>query len=114
MPAPELPRDEAEAALAARQDLDRDMEPAVVEAFVDRIERSIDARVDARLERHGHAPRPGPAQSGGFADVALPVSSLIFAIPLTAIAGGTVGLVGILVVWIGIVLVNLADHAMRG
>lgn len=106
MPAAEIPREEAAAALGARRELGAEMEPAVVDAFVERVERSIDARVDARLDTRGG----GRARRGQGSLPALPIVSLGVAIPLTAIAGGIGGLLAILIVWIGIVAVNVA-HA---
>ena len=48
---PELSRAELEATLQARRELDRELEPHVIDAFLDRVERNIDARdVDARLQ----------------------------------------------------------------
>jgi hypothetical protein len=85
------------------------MEPAVIDAFVERVERAIDARVDDRLARRGGG---APARSGAANELALPIVSLVAAIPLTAIAGSIQDLLGILVVWIGIVAVNVA-HARR-
>ena len=49
----DIPRDEAEAALAARQELGRDYEPPVVDSFVDRLDKVIDARVAEQVERAG-------------------------------------------------------------
>ena len=45
----ELPRDELEAAIAARRELGRAHEPEVVDSFLARIEKQIDARVEERL-----------------------------------------------------------------
>jgi hypothetical protein len=99
-------REELEAALGARRELGEEFEPAVVDAFLARIEDEIEARVDARLdERRGGGPEErGPA-------VAVALASIGMGIPITAIAGGTGGPAGILIVWIGIVLVNVA-HAL--
>lgn len=85
---PEIPREEAAAALGARREFGAEMEPAVVDAFVERVEREIDARVDARLVERGRG-RSHPAHTSAHV---LPVISLGVAIPLTAIAGGTGGL----------------------
>ena len=46
MAAPQIPRDDLIAAARARRELGDELEPAVVEAFLDRVERAIDARVD--------------------------------------------------------------------
>jgi hypothetical protein len=39
-----VPRDELRAAIEARKELGEDMEPAVIESFVDRIEKELAAR----------------------------------------------------------------------
>ena len=57
MTGPEIPREEAASPLGARRELGAEMEPAVVEAFVERVERQIDARVDARLAERGGVAR---------------------------------------------------------
>jgi hypothetical protein len=41
-----LPRDELEAAIEARKELGAEMEPAVIDAFVERIERRIVQRAE--------------------------------------------------------------------
>jgi hypothetical protein len=89
-------REEFRAALAARRELGEELEPDVIDAFVERIERRIDERIRAQLPaRHDRRP-----------DFALAVVSLCVSIPLIAIAGGTVGLPGVIAVCVAIVLVN--------
>lgn len=39
-----IPRDELQAAIEARKELGAEMEPAVIDAFVERIERRLEAR----------------------------------------------------------------------
>ena len=95
-------RDEVAAAVGARRELGADLEPHVLDAFLDRIERRIDARVTDGLARSRRSNTIARAAS-----LPLAICSLVFAIPLTAIAGGTAGFAGILVVWIGILLVNV-------
>jgi hypothetical protein len=97
----EVPRDELTAAIEARREVGKELEPQLIEGFLERVGAAIDERVDQRLAKT--APREsGPGQIG------LAVISLLFAIPLTGIAAGTTGLAGLLVVWVAIVLVNLA------
>ena len=93
---------EFEAAFAARKELGAELEPQVVDSFIDRIDRSIQARVDARLKRADVDKNESRNAIG------VTLGSLGIGIPLTGAAGGTTGLGGILVVWIGIVLVNFA------
>lgn len=102
-----LSREEAEAALAARQELGRDYEPAVVDSFVERVDRVIDARVEQRLDaRLGRKPKR--AMGSG----TLAIISLTFAVPLSAIAAATTHLPGLIVTWCAIILINVA-HAVR-
>jgi hypothetical protein len=71
-------RDELQASLAAREEVGRDLEPHLVEQFVDRIEDEIDRRIDAKLAR------PRQRQGSGTLPIALPLGSLGLAIPLLA------------------------------
>jgi hypothetical protein len=97
----ELPREELAAAVEARREVGQELEPHVIEGFLERVGKAIDERVDERLAKTA----PG---EGGRGQIGLAVVSLLFAIPLTGIGAGTTGLAGLLVVWVGIVLVNLA------
>ena len=110
MSRPELPREEVAAALRARRELGDDLEPEVVDAFLDRVGKSIDARVDARLaQRHGRAGGPAPRQS-----LALPLGSIALGIPVTGAATGMGdgGIVVAIVAWIAIAAVNVV-HTRR-
>jgi hypothetical protein len=104
-----LPRDELRATIEARRDLGPDYESALVESFLDRVEQTIATRVrsevDARL-----AQEPGRRGRGRERDpaMAMALGSLGIGIPLTGIAAGTSGMVGLLVAWIGIAMVNMA------
>jgi hypothetical protein len=101
-----VPRDELAAAVAAREELGARMEPDVIDAFLDRVGHAIDARVDARLR--GQTMTPQPREGGDSASIAVGISSLIFGIPLTAIAAAANGLVGMLGVWTMISVINVA------
>jgi hypothetical protein len=90
-------REELQAAIAARRELGEELEPHVIDSFVERIERRIDERVRAQVPAR-HDKRP---------ELALAIVSLGLAIPLLGIAGGTAGLPGVLAVCLAIVLVNL-------
>jgi hypothetical protein len=103
----ERTREELKAAILARTELGTELEPQVIEGFVDRIEQRLE-----ELRREAKLARKGQKDRSDFS-LALAIVSLGVSIPLTAIAGGTVGLAGILVVWLGIVLVNFA-YARRG
>jgi hypothetical protein len=90
---------ELEAALAARRELGPELEPHVIESFVERIEQ--------RLEKGGGPPaRTQSQRQGREGSFVLAVLSVIVAIPITAIALTQAGLLALIVVWAGLVLVN--------
>jgi hypothetical protein len=120
MSTPELPRDELEAALRARSELDRDLDPHVIDSFLNRVERSIDARVDARIDARLAARmrseadqhRPSGPSAGS---VVLALGSMGFGIGATGAAtgmGGTEGFLVAIVAWVAIGLINVA-YAVR-
>jgi hypothetical protein len=96
-------REELSSALAARRELGPEYDDAVVDAFVDKIERRLEERMKTARRRH--------EPSG----LAVPLGSLGLAVPLLGVAGGTAGLWGVIAVSIAIVLVNLAyaSYALR-
>jgi len=91
-----------EATIAARAELGRDYEPALVESFAERLEQTIARRVDAEVSHR--APAPDDPRM----PFALAIVSLGTGIPISGIAAGTEGLPGLLVAWGGIVSVNVA------
>jgi Flp pilus assembly protein TadB len=91
-------REELKASIEARRELGAELEPQIVDSFVERIERRLaEARATkpARKDDSGHT-------------LALAILSLLAAIPITGIAATHGGIVALVVVWAGIVLVNLA------
>ena len=116
---PELSRDELEAAMRARRELDRELEPHVIDAFLDRVERNIDARVDARLQARGEVavdrtkPSPGSSRSS----VMLPLGSMFLGVLATAavadLGSTTAQIVIAIAAWIAIVAVNVVHAADR-
>ncbi len=105
MPDRPISRDDVSSAVGARRELGEDLEPEVIDAFLDRVERAIDTRVDERLAGR----RGGRAKGDEDRTVlTLAIVSLGTGIPITAIAGALGGLPGILIVWIGIVALNVA------
>lgn len=95
----DVERDELKAAIEARRELGADLEPHLVDSFVERIERRLaERKTAAPAKRHDR-------REGAFV---LAVVSMVMAIPITAIAATHGGIVALLVVWAGIVLVNLA------
>jgi hypothetical protein len=100
-----LPPDEVRAAVEARKELGRENEDAVVEAFLARVEREIDRRVDERLARRGEA-RPHHSRGPAF-----PLALVTLAL-LIPIAEKTTT-VGFVVAAIAVVLVNVAYNFRR-
>ncbi|MBA2891064.1 hypothetical protein [Nonomuraea soli] len=100
-------RQDLHATLDARRDLGPDYEHALVESFAARLDEVIAAKVASEVA--GQRKKSKKKQSGS-AGTVVPVAicSLIFGIPITAIASEKAGLVGLMVVWIGIALVNVA------
>lgn len=95
---PVVPKEDLHAAIEARRELGSDLEPELVESFVARIEERLAKRPSA----HPRTRRDG--REGSFV---LAMVSMGVGIPLTAIALSNGGLAALLVVWVGIVLVNL-------
>jgi hypothetical protein len=97
-PEPLVPKEDLQASIEARRELGHDHEPELVESFVARIEERLAKRQPART----------PARRGGReGSFILAVVSMGVGIPLTAIALTNGGLAALLIVWLGIVLVNL-------
>ena len=90
-----MERDELQAAIEARKELGQEMEPHVIDSFLDRIEQSLKRREGRHPSRRG--------DSGAFI---LGLVSLVMAIPLLGIAASQ-GLAAIIVVCLALVLVNL-------
>lgn len=97
------------ASLEARRELGAEYEGALVEGFIERLEETIDARVDARVaeRQRGSAPQQSGLDGN---QLALGIVTTALAIPLTAIVavGAGAGLLGAVIVWIGIAIVNIA------
>jgi hypothetical protein len=107
-------RSELDAALQARKELGPEYETELVDSFLSRIDARLDARVEHRVaerlneyeaDRGGRGRRTREPGRRGWS--AMPVVSLVLAVPLTGI-GSTMGLPGMLITWAGIVGVNLA------
>ena len=104
-----LTPDEVRAAAETHRELGPDYQTAVIESFLDKVGREIDARVDARLltvtQPGARVARP-PTRSGS---LALAIVSLGVGIPLTGITEGThAGLVALAVIWAAIAVINVA------
>jgi hypothetical protein len=120
MGTPDIPRDEAEVALATRRELGPEYEDAVVDSFAAKLDDAIDDRVAAEVERRlGSAKqlRRQPAVEADQSKSALVVAlgSLGLAIPLLAVVSGEhdPSYFEIAVVLATVVLVNLAYNLAR-
>jgi hypothetical protein len=109
--------DEIRAAAETHRELGPDYRDAVVDSFLDKVGREIDARVDARLagaRQVSHQPERAPRRS--ISDVAVLTITMVLGIPISAIAVAAgehpAGLWGLLVVWIAIAVINVA-YAVR-
>ncbi len=105
----EIGREDVEAALEVRREQGAGLEPALVDAMANRIEATVRRRFEAEVAERRRAEMAEASGRGG--RIAVAVVSLIMAIPLTAIAADA-GLLGMLIAWTGIAVVNIA-MAMR-
>jgi hypothetical protein len=102
--------DDLRAAAAAKHELGRDYEPAVMDSFVERLGREIDARVDARL-----AQRRGPTID--LTSLALALGSLGIALGIPGAMHDKFGTVATFAMtifgWLAIVAINIAYARRR-
>ncbi len=96
-------RPDVYATVAARRELGTDYEAALVESFAEKVDQAVAERADAavRAER----------RSSGWDSQGLVIAlvSLGVSVPVTALAAITTDVRSVLVVWAGIVGVNLAN-----
>src|SRR5215471_18263385 len=103
-----LTPDEVRAAAETHRELGPDYQAAVIESFLDKVGKEIDARVDSRLAMV-HPGARAPRQPGRGGPLALAIVSLGVGIPLTGIIEGTsAGIVALAVVWAAIAVINVA------
>jgi peptidoglycan/LPS O-acetylase OafA/YrhL len=104
--------DDLRAAAEVHSELGPGYRDAVVDSFLDKVGKEIDARVDARmalaqLAQNGTRQKHAPDNA-----LRLAIGSLIFGIPISAIAAAVgnhpAGVWGLLVVWIAIAVINVA------
>ena len=115
-PAPPLvARDDLAAAVETRAELGERMEPEVLDAFLARIEQAVVTRVDQQMDLRMRGPARVRSKNSHGPSAAVPVAicSLIFGIPLSAVAADGGGLPGLIVAWAGIAVVNIAVNAGR-
>ena len=114
---------ELRAAAETHGELPSEYRDAVLESFVDRVGREIDARVDARLAQAAARPpqpvTPAPVQRSPkqFSPMAMALGSITLGIPISAIAVAAgshpAGIWGLIVVWVAIAVINLGYAAKR-
>ncbi|HEV8688287.1 MAG TPA: hypothetical protein VGQ84_13485 [Gaiellaceae bacterium] len=92
---PLVPREELRATLQARQELGPAYEPELLERFAQELERRLEAR-----------PAKAPRGKLSSEETGIVIVSILASIPLMGIAGGTVGLAGVIAVCAALVLVN--------
>ncbi|MFE4957160.1 hypothetical protein ACFRCW_24510 [Streptomyces sp. NPDC056653] len=109
---------ELNATLQARSELGPEYESALIDSFLEKVDRRLDETLDRRVRRHlaeqqitvareARAPQDPLANFGerfGFG-----IISLVLAIPLSAIGVANAGIEGLTVAWLGIVGVNVAQ-----
>jgi hypothetical protein len=115
-----LTPDEIRAAAETHRDLGPAYQSAVIESFLDKVGREIDARVDARVaaaqqvlaaqQLSGASARPQASRDRSA--FVLAIVSMSLGIPLSAIAVAAgphpVGISGLVVIWLAIAVINVA------
>lgn len=115
----DIPRDEAEAALAARRELGRDYDDAIAESFTAKLDETIERRVAAEVERRLATPEQQRRRSEIVSKetnkaFVLALGSLGISIPLLgAVSDGGENMLGIVLVLLTVILVNLAFNLAR-
>ena len=110
----ELQRSEVEAVLETRRELGSSYDAALVDSFVDRVERAVERRTAEELAIRDRRARH--AESGGGRQLTLGIVSVGVGVPISAITlavpEGAASLGALVVAWAGIVGVNVA-HAWQ-
>jgi hypothetical protein len=116
---PELPREDLAAGLQARRELGPEYDAAFAESLLERVEETIQARLGGRpvprsdLEQVTLLKLENENTRGERkVTVSIAIVSLIASIPLTGIAAGMHSFGFLVVIWTGLVMINLA-HAVR-
>lgn len=94
-----LPRDELRATIEARKELGAEAEPALIEAFVDRIEKELSKR--QRESEHSLRRKRKHQQE-------MVLGSMALAIPLLGVAAAFTGLAGVIVVCGALAVIAIA------
>jgi hypothetical protein len=101
-----LSPDEIRATAEIHREISPEYQDAVIDSFIERVGREIDARVDSRLaaqqhQRHQHRSNP----------LALAITSMALGVPLSGITlglGSGQQLTGLAIIWIAIAVINVA------
>ena len=99
-----VPKDELEAAIEARKELGQELEPALIDGFVERIERRLAERDDTReraLKRRQEHQKE------------MVLGAMGISIPLLAIAAIFTGLAGVIAVCVALGVIALATAIQR-
>ena len=100
MAEPSVDREELEAVIEARKELGAELEPAVIDSFVERIEKSIvkrdEQREKALKRRRDHQKE-------------MVLGAMALSIPLMAIAAIFTGLAGVIAVCVAIAVVAIVS-----
>ena len=96
MPNDAVIKEEVNAAVAARLELGEEAEPAVVEAFVERIEARLADSEKALRRRHDHQKE-------------MVLGSMAISIPMLAIAAVFTGLAGVIVVCVALAVIAIVS-----
>ncbi len=110
---------ELDATLHARRELGEDYDSALVESFLEKVDQRIDGAVERRVRRQlaeqqmqtARDSRTPKATDSWGERFGFGIVSLVLAVPLSAIGGGVAHLPGLIVAWVGIVGVNVAQAA---
>jgi len=95
-----VPKDELRAAIEARKELGTEMEPAVIDSFVERVERRL-------AERAGESERSLERKRDHQKEMVL--GAMGISVPLLAIAAIFTGLAGVLVVCAALAVIAIAS-----
>jgi hypothetical protein len=96
-----MPREEVRAAIQARTELGPDMEPAVIDAFVERIERRL-------AERATDSERALKRKRDHQKEMVL--GAMGISVPLLAIAAVFAGLAGVIAICVALVAIAVATR----
>ena len=108
-----MDRNEIESLLAARQELGPTMEPALVDSFAEKIMAEVQRQTYLQNQNQWQKQQMAQrARRGNGPQLGLGIVSLVLAIPLTAVPLAYNNPWMAVIIWVGIVLVNLS-FAMR-